>query len=396
MVRWGSGFCLATFLAVLPAVLLPQAGAQAPAPAFRKRVIAFGVGSGSAVAADFNGDGRLDVAAAGEEEVAWFERGSGRSFWARRLIHARTPVTGSVWSAWLVAHDVDGDGDLDLLSHTLANGNLAWYENPGPASAPEGWKWRLIDNLPGVRFQALEDLNRDGRPELVAVHEGAIVWYLIPADTRAALPANYTGEAAGRPRWERRPLARAGTSGELHSLSFADLDGDGDRDAAAGAARGGFLAWWERPADGTLLWSRRLIRDGLPGATHCIPVDLNGDGKLDLLYSLGHARGIGWLAGPEWRGVRIIDPGWLEGPHAVAVGDIDGDGHPDIAAAGRDNSRIAWFRNDGRGSFARLPIDEDQIGNDVRLVDLDGDGDLDLLVAGAGSRNTVWYENLRL
>jgi hypothetical protein len=324
--------------------------------------------------------------------VAWYERGSGPRFWKKHLIAKADERTASTWSAWLLPHDLDGDGDLDLLSHTLANGNLAWYENPGAEGV---WTWRLIDNLPGVHCQAMEDLDRDGRPELIANHEGAIVWYRVPRRPADALPANYAGDPAGRPAWDRQTLARAGTSGQTHYLSFADLDGDGDRDLSTGAAEGGFLAWWERPADATLLWSRHLVRDDLPGATHLVPADVNGDGKLDLVYSRGHASGIGWLVGPGWTDARTIDDAWLDAPHTLAVADLDGDGDTDVVSAGRGNQRVAWWENDGRGGFARRPLDAAQSGNDVRVVDLDGDGDRDVILAGESSRNVVWFENVQ-
>lgn len=368
--------------------------AQGSGLRFRKHVISFGLATGSVVAADFNRDGKLDVAAAANEEVAWFDRGERPSFWKKNVIQKQTTETGSVWSAWLVAHDLDGDGDLDLLSHTLANGNLAWYECPADPTQP--WKWRLIDNLPGVHFEALEDLNRDGRPELVANHEGAIVWYSIPRNPQNALAANYRGEAGGRTVWERKQIVRSGATGQTHYLSFVDLDKDGDRDIVTGAAEGGYLAWWERPADATLIWTKHLIRDEMPGATHCIPVDVNQDSQWDLIYSRGHGKGIGWLVGPRWQEERVIDDGWLEGPHTIEIADLDKDGDYDIISAGRTNGRTAWFEADSKGKFVRREMDPAQSGNDIRSVDVDGDGDLDLIQAGESSKNVIWWENLRL
>ncbi len=388
-------WCVAGLAAVVAGGLVTGEGvkAQGSGLRFRKHIIAFGPATGSVVAADFNKDGKLDVAAASNEEVAWFDRGTRPSFWRKHVIQQRTDETGSVWSAWLTTHDMDGDGDLDLLSHTLANGNLAWYECPSDPTQP--WKWHLIDNLPGVHFEALEDLNRDGRPELIAAHEGAIVWYSIPRNPQGALPASYRGEAAGRPMWERKYLARSGAGGEIHYLSFVDLDKDGDRDIVTAAAKGGYLAWWERPADATLIWTKHVIREEIPGATHCIPFQADNDSQWDLLYSRGHASGIGWLAGPRWQEERVIDEGWLEGPHTIEVADLDKDGDFDVISAGRTNGRTAWFENDGKGKFTRRELDATQSGNDIRAVDLDGDTDLDLIQAGENSKNIIWWESLR-
>ena len=406
MKRWLAGGLAAAGVAAVLAATPPNARAQGAAPSFRKRAVAFGQATGSVAVGDFNADGKLDVAAASSEEIAWYERSGGRSFWGKHPVHTRTDETGPLGATGLLAYDLDGDLDLDLVSLSEQSGALSWYENPGltanpdpvadlAPSAKKEWKWRLIDTLPGLRALALEDLTRDNRPELVAAHEGSIVWYLLPAEIGAALPASYRGDPGVRPHWERRYLARSGASGEVRSLLFADLDGDGDRDLCAAASKAGTLAWWERPADGTLVWSKHLIRGGLPGASQCLLADINGDGKPDLVYARGGAKGIGWLSGPEWLSEQIIDDGWLEGPRAMAVADLDGDGKPDVIAASRDNARTAWWRNDGKGNFSREPLDIAQAGSDLRVVDVDGDGDLDILVAGGDSKNVAWYENLK-
>ena len=62
----------------------------------------------------------------------------------------------------------------------------------------------------------------------------------------------------------------------------------------------------------------RFVRD-LPGATHLIPGDLDGDRFPDLLFCRGHERGIGWLKGPAWAQEHVLDAGWIENPHAFAA-----------------------------------------------------------------------------
>lgn len=398
MKRWLAGGLAAVGAAAVLAAMPPVARAQGAALSFRKRAVAFGQATGSVALADFNADGKLDVAAASAEELAWYERSGGRSFWGKHLVRKRSDETGALGATGLLAHDIDGDGDLDLLSLSEPTGALSWYENPGGEALKDSrteWKWRLIDTLPGLRAVALEDLTRDNRPELVVAHEGAIIWYLLPSEVTTALPASYRGDPGVRPHWERRYLARSGATGEISSLVFTDVDGDGDRDLCAAAAKAGSLAWWERPADGTLVWSKHIIRTGLAGATQSLVADLNGDGKQDLVYAQGGAKGIGWLAGPDWKAEQSVDNEWLDGPRALAVADLDGDGRPDIIAASRENARTAWWRNDGKGGFTRESIDAAQAGDDVRAVDLDGDGDLDLVVAGGESKNIAWFENLK-
>ena len=127
------------------------------------------------------------------------------------------------------------------------------------------------------------------------------------------------------------------------------------------------------------------------GATNIQVVDVNRDGKPDLLASRGHGYGLVWYESPHWTPHEINTT--LAGPHSLAVGDIDGDGDIDAVTCAKDSRIAAWFENDGHGHFTQHNIHEEQGAYDIRLVDMDGDGDLDVLVAGQESANVVWYEN---
>lgn len=368
---------------------VPAPGAEARVT-FRKHVITSGAAFGSATAADLNGDGRADVAVTSPDEVAWYDRHAGDGPWVKHRVQARTPATGGLDSIHLLTADVDRDGRQDLVLFSPTSGRLGWFENPEKSGEAQGWVWHLVDTLPSVHGLALEDLDGDGRAELVATYEGAIAWFRVPGNPRAAGPA---GPGADSSAWRRRDLDPSGASGRPHYLSFGDVDGDGDRDLCTAAAEGNYLAWWERPADVERAWTKHIVREQWAGATHLEPADVDRDGKLDLLYCRGHAAGIGWLRGPDWKPEQAIDDGWLNHPHAMVVGDLNGDGAPDVAAAGREDRRLAWWENDGKGRFARREVDLEQSGLDIRATDVDGDRDLDLLVAGGTAKNVVWYES---
>lgn len=65
---------------------------------------------------------------------------------------------------------------------------------------------------------------------------------------------------------------------------------------------------------------------------------------------------------------------------AVAIADLDNDGHPDVVGAGEP--KLTIFRGDGQGglhSFSRVPGGEHPV--DLALADLDEDGDVDIVVA---------------
>lgn len=353
--------------------------------AFVQHRIDTGLVWNSAVSLDVDGDGQLDVAAAGPEEVAWYQR-TGEN-WSKTVILKRTPPTGSLDSITLVPYDLDGDKDPDLVTSCPGSGVLGWYENVG--NGP-GWVWHLIDKLPRIHSQALRDLDGDGRPELVANTDGKLVKFTVPADPRKAADAG-SGQPEAQ-RWVRATLAEQGVEGTPHYLSFHQLGG---KLVLCGAAPdAAYLAWWQRPQEGGL-WTRRTIRSEFTGASHLIPCDMNGDRVTDLFYARGHTAGSGWLAGPEFTQDHAIDTGELKEPHALAVADLNGDGALDVAAAARNKGGLVAWVNDGRGRFTAQPLDPIQQGMDLRVGDLDGDGDQDLLFAGATGKNVTWYENRR-
>ncbi|MBI3279406.1 MAG: VCBS repeat-containing protein [Acidobacteria bacterium] len=231
-------------------------------------------------------------------------------------------------------------------------------------------------------------MNRDGKPDLIGNS----------AQPGGSFPNSIAWFEA--PRFERHILADKDAPGLSHYLGFGDVNGDGRPDVASGAKtppEGNWFAWWEAPQDPRAVWKKHLIAANQEGASNIFVVDVNGDGKADLLSSRGHGKGVLWFEGPGWK-PREID-GAHQYPHSLAPGDLDGDGDVDAVAcsavyAGEPKApRLAWYENTGHGRFRTHEISATQASYDVKLADMDRDGDLDILVAGQESRNVVWYEN---
>ena len=178
-----------------------------------------------------------------------------------------------------------------------------------------------------------------------------------------------------------------------HDTEFVDVDGDGKMDLLSNFDQSG-LFWYEIPDDPKKTWKPHLIASAedheVHGGTSPNAVgDIDGDGDPDVVTARIWYENLG--KGEKWLAHDNIDFGEKQ-KYGIAVrtwvGDLDEDGDVDLVQSENDHpdGRVAWFENDGKGEWARHLIRDKGFGQDwhsLAVADFDNDGDLDVY-AGAG------------
>ena len=284
----------------------------------------------------------------------------------------------------LQTHDLDGDGDMDIIGAGLTVDKVTWWEN----DSGNGLAWiehTVSDTSSGARFVDAADIDADGDLDLfgAAASVDRVSWW-----------ENTNGAAT---QWVEH-IVDADFDFAMH-LHSADLDADGDLDLMGAALKDDAIHWWENVDGNGLVWTERIINEEFDGARHVCSVDLDGDGDLDLLGSAYLADDVMWWENTlgdatVWE-PHVVDEEF-DGVNVVMPVDIDGDNDMDLlGAADVADDIVLWFNTDGTGlNWERLSIDENFDGAfSTYPADMDGDGDLDVLGAATQANSLVWWEN---
>jgi hypothetical protein len=354
---------------------------------------------------DVDGDGDLDVVSGG----FWYEGPS----WTPHKVRDVAKV-GTYYNCFsTIPMDVNADGRMDFITCSYFGKNVGWVENPG--AKDKEWTYHEID-LPGPSEAAVAiDLTGDGKPEFFPNTVNVVVFYGLE-------------KAGAEPKFRKYDFGKAAAG---HGSGSGDVNGDGRIDLLTPKG------WFESPASpASETWPWHAAWNLGATGIQILARDIDGDGLSDVVYGMGHSRGLYWIKQEKgsngeraWTKPMLID-GKLSSVHTLLWADLNGDGKDDELVTGKrvyahehedgdveppviayyrfDKPSNAWTRHpifvgeparnapadpSKRDAQKDFPPGTAGTGLEMTAIDLDRDGDLDLVCPGKSG--LYWFENLR-
>jgi len=255
---------------------------------------------------DMDRDGQLDVTSG----AYWYKGPE----WTRHEFREARVDGEFVANSGEHAIDVNRDGHLDIISGGWGKDGLYHFENPKQL----GVKWTKVritetENLEGT---IAVDIDGDGTPDILPSSWGNVpLWWI----------------QVKKDGFVKRP---AGQVGSGHGVGYADIDGDGKPDILT--VRG----WYRQVNLARDQWEYHPDYDVKETGIRICAIDVNGDGLTDLIYSRGHGYGLFWM---EQKKDAAGKRAWTEHAidlsasqiHTLELVDLNGDGKLELLAGKR-------------------------------------------------------------
>jgi hypothetical protein len=315
---------------------------------------------------DLDGDGRADLVTLNRGGTVSVFRSTGNGTFAPRVDYPMGSGTGLIRVA-----DLNGDGRPDLVVPNRPGNVITARLGTGGAAFGPALTSSVLDSPEDV---VIGDINGDGRPD-AAIPTGS--------GNIKILRGNGDGTFTGTNTISIGSIPLA--------IGLGDVNGDGHLDLVSATY---FVEPRLSLGDGTFTFTPAATT--IPGAriaTVIALADLNGDGLADLMTLIGNS----FVPDPRTITVNLSLGGgsfgppvdWTAGlrPNAVAVVDLDGDGKPDLVTSDGGANATSVLLGNGDGTF------QDKLGfgstgdnpTGLSVGDVNGDGGLDLAMADTTS-----------
>lgn len=313
-----------------------------------------------AVLADLDSDGAVDVVSCCEGQtrtmfVHWAPAPRDR-YLDPTAWHTEPLLASSKLMRWMFALplQVDGRHGPDLIAGGKdAGAAVGWFEAPAEARRLDAWKWHALRPCGWLMSLLAADMDGDGDSDIVFTDRKG------PA-TGAFWLENPGPGAAQQEPWGEHTIG--GGRREVMFLQLADLDQDGYEDVLV-AVKPREIQWLRRLDRTGRTWQPHAIPlpDTAGTAKAVNAADFDGDGRMDLVFSCEQAKsplhGLMWLScagrftAGKWTAHELSGVDGIK-HDLIGILDLNADGHPDVITTEEqlDNKGLGviWYENPGR------------------------------------------------
>lgn len=292
--------------------------------------------------------------------------------------------------------DLDADGDLDMVVGFSESGEVKIYENTGTSEVAEFSESQMyvVGDVGLYAYPTFADLDNDDDFDLIVGRDGLGFWYFENVGTpESASWQNESGIFTG-----------IGNLAYFNSPGFADLNGDNTFDMVFGNADGPLNCYYNTGTPENPAWEENTSLFGgvldPGGASNPFVFDYDGDGDLDMfsgsqMGDIIYYQNVGTVTGPAWQENSAPFTSLKHSIYsAVTVGDVNDDGLID-AIVGDLSGNLFFHKNIGFDfEFIADEFLDFSFGgwSSPRLIDMDNDNDLDIIV-GNENGNLNYIEN---
>ncbi len=328
-----------------------------------------GTGPASVAVADLTGNDKLDLVVGNRNaDTVTVLMGNGDGTFQSPIPFGAGKDTYSVAVA-----DLTGDGKLDVLTTNELQDTVTVHLGNGDGTFQPA---QIVSVGPGPTSVAVGDLNGDGRPDLVTTNSNGDSISVLLGNGDGTFSVNQTIAVGSSPR----------------DVVVADLTGDGVPDLVVANYNSDTVSVLLGKGDGTFE-PQEVFPVGEKPYSVAV-ADLNGDGRPDVIVANSASDTVSVLMnlGGDQTFVAFASQFTLpvgRRPMSLAVGDLNGDGVPDIITANRFDDTVSVFLGNGNGTFqSRQTFAVGSRPYSVAVAELTGDGRADIVTTDYGG-NTV-------
>ncbi|HYK46418.1 MAG TPA: MopE-related protein, partial [Parafilimonas sp.] len=299
---------------------------------------------------------------------------------------SKADFTTAVANVDVTVADLDGDGKPDLASGVSAANNVSLFRNTSSGIGNINFAAKV--ELPGFAGGgttgaiAIHDIDGDGKPDIAFTNQ---TLNLLSIYRNTSVPGSLS--------FDTRIDMSGGSASR--SIKMSDIDGDGKPDIVLATDIQTFQVYLNQSTPGSISLAPKVSFVAGSGSSALSIGDIDGDGKPDVAVTNETSNSLSVLRNQSTPGsisfASKVDYALDNAPRGVTFGDIDGDGKIDVSVTCYNSSILSIFRNTSTaGSLALTKINFSTDANPRGIVfgDLNGDGKPDLAVANNGA-NTI-------